>query len=167
VSGLSHGLQLPLIAKDDIKESLFESLGWSDIDWSRKLGAASWEIIFLLAEKLLEGGASFVFEANFDPERHGERFRELMKRHPFVPVEVHMTLSEESLRERFEARITDTDRHPGHHEPKTPEEAAIAARDALRRHLPHNLGPHVFVVKTDEGDVDVAVLVEEIRASLS
>lgn len=167
VHGLARGLELPLIAKDDLKESLFESLGIGDIDWSRKLGAATWEQLFLITEKLLEGGTSFVVESNFEPEKHNERLRILREKHTFTPVEVHVTASEQTLTDRFTRRITDTERHPGHHEPETPEEAAAAARSVLQRHVPLRIGDLVFVVTTDEGPVDTGSLVREIRASLS
>lgn len=34
----------PLLVRDDIKEILFDTLGWSDRQWSRKLGGASWRM---------------------------------------------------------------------------------------------------------------------------
>jgi hypothetical protein len=108
-----------------------------------------------------------VVESNFEPEKHNERFRLLMDKHPFTPVEVHVTASEKTLTHRFIRRITETERHPGHHEPETPEEAAAAARSVLQRHVPLRIGDLVFVVTTDEGPVDVGALVHEIRASLS
>ncbi|MDP6369585.1 MAG: hypothetical protein QF615_08250, partial [Planctomycetota bacterium] len=37
---LSAGLRIPVISKDAIKESLFESLGWNNREWSRKVGFA-------------------------------------------------------------------------------------------------------------------------------
>ena len=48
---LSEDLSIPLIAKDTIKEQLFNSLGWSDRAWSRKLGGASYDLIWLIAER--------------------------------------------------------------------------------------------------------------------
>jgi predicted kinase len=68
---LAPALGLPLIAKDEIKESLFDSLGWSDDEWSRKLSLATYELLLLVAERLLEGGASLVLESNIhrDPQR--------------------------------------------------------------------------------------------------
>jgi predicted kinase len=38
---------LPLIGRDDIKESLYDSLGYSDRKWSKKLGAASYDLLYL------------------------------------------------------------------------------------------------------------------------
>ena len=40
---LSQELSLPLLSRDDIKESLFDNLGWRDHAWSEKLGGVSYE----------------------------------------------------------------------------------------------------------------------------
>ncbi len=42
---LSKELSLPFFYKDEIKESLFDTLGWSDAEWSKKLGVASMKIL--------------------------------------------------------------------------------------------------------------------------
>jgi predicted kinase len=43
---LAAELRLPLVGRDDIKERLFESLGWSDREWSKRLGIASWDLLY-------------------------------------------------------------------------------------------------------------------------
>ena len=45
---LAHDIHIPIIAKDDLKESLFDSLGWSDRDWSIKLGRATIQLLYQL-----------------------------------------------------------------------------------------------------------------------
>lgn len=37
---------LPLIGRDDIKESLYNSLGYKDREWSKKLGIASYDLLY-------------------------------------------------------------------------------------------------------------------------
>jgi predicted kinase len=46
---LAKELALPLIAKDNIKELLFDHLGWSDRAWSKKLGRATYPLIYYLS----------------------------------------------------------------------------------------------------------------------
>ena len=41
---LSEILNLPLIAKDDIKERLFNGLGMSTREWSQKLGGLAFDL---------------------------------------------------------------------------------------------------------------------------
>ena len=47
---LSEDLSIPLIAKDTIKEQLFNSLGWSDRAWSRKIGGASYDLGYIIRD---------------------------------------------------------------------------------------------------------------------
>src|SRR5690348_5875164 len=58
-------LGLSLIAKDDIKEALFDALGGppGDLAWSRKVGGAAMETLWRLAEQ----SAGAILEANFRP----------------------------------------------------------------------------------------------------
>src|ERR1051325_9463166 len=58
-------LALPLLAKDDIKEPLFDTLGAGDRDWSRRLGAPTYEVLSALARRLLASGASCIVESTF------------------------------------------------------------------------------------------------------
>jgi predicted kinase len=48
---LASELGLPLLAKDDVKEALFDTLGVGDRDWSRRLGVATYEILFAVARR--------------------------------------------------------------------------------------------------------------------
>ncbi|MHB8958132.1 MAG: AAA family ATPase [Candidatus Limnocylindrales bacterium] len=55
-TSIAHDLGLPLIAKDPIKERLYDALGPGDREWSRWLGRATYPLIFhFLAEQLRAG----------------------------------------------------------------------------------------------------------------
>ena len=56
---------LPVFGRDDFKESLFDSLGYSDRDRSKEFGIASYKLLYLTTEKILTGGNSLVVESNF------------------------------------------------------------------------------------------------------
>src|SRR5689334_7697152 len=68
---LASMLGLPLIAKDDIKETLVDALGdqGGDMVWSRKVGGAAWEVLWKLAER----APAVVLEGNFGRRRELER----------------------------------------------------------------------------------------------
>jgi predicted kinase len=155
---LALRLQLPLVAKDDIKESLYDSLGWSDLEWSRKLGRATWEAMFVLMERFLTAGASAIFESNFYPEWHRERLTLLHERAPYVLFEVYCIADPATLARRNNER----DRHPGHHWSSgiTPELAATWA-DA---NAPLDLGPHALRVDTsDPESFDLSGIIRRIE----
>lgn len=65
---LAARLQLPLIAKDDIKEALWDYLGPGDRDRFLEYGRASYPLMLLIARLLLVAGKSAVVEANFTPD---------------------------------------------------------------------------------------------------
>jgi predicted kinase len=70
---LAAELELPLVTKDDVKEALFDALGTGDREWSRRLGRAAYDVLFVMARRLLEAGTSCVLESNFSTEDHTRR----------------------------------------------------------------------------------------------
>ncbi len=60
---LAELLGLPLLVRDDVKEILFDTLGWSDREWSRKLGYASWLIMRYMTGQFLGAGQSVIVES--------------------------------------------------------------------------------------------------------
>ena len=111
---ISSQFKIPFISKDGFKERLFDTLGWSDRAWSKKLGVASYEMMFHVLEELLEVGLSSVFEANFDPKFHSEPLARIIEKHQTRVVQVHCVTQPEVLLERFRNRWERGERHPGH-----------------------------------------------------
>ena len=102
---------MPLLAKDPLKEILFDTLGWSDRVWSRRLGVAVYPVLFEAAAKVLLAGRSLVLEANFDNERARSDFLALP---PARVVQVYCTAPPEVLLTRFDERARSGVRHPAH-----------------------------------------------------
>ena len=104
---LAAELGFALLAKDKIKETLHDALGLDpDLAWSRRLGAATIELMWALAAD----SPAAVLEANFwsDHPLNGERVRALGAR----TVEVHCSCPIEECRRRYAARAAS--RHPVH-----------------------------------------------------
>jgi tRNA(Arg) A34 adenosine deaminase TadA/predicted kinase len=158
---LSAALGLPLLTKDLFKESLFDSLGWSDRDWSRRLGGASMQLLYRSAEALLEAGQSVVLEAPFRGEWDTDPLRALAERFPCQLVQVVCCAPGPLLVERFRRRIERGERHPGHTDPASLEHEL--SRLLAERWDAIELGGPVFTVDTANGSVDVAGLVAAIR----
>ena len=57
---LAESLTLPPFVKDDFKEVLFDTLGWSDRAWSRKLGGVSMQLLFAALEVELRAARSCI-----------------------------------------------------------------------------------------------------------
>jgi predicted kinase len=170
---LAAELGFALLAKDRIKEALGLD---ADLAWSRRLGAATMELLWALAAD----APAAVLEANFwsDHPLNGERVRALSAR----TVEVHCSCPIEECVRRYEARATS--RHPVH---VLDRELGLAASNAAaggatapavpvlageplaetfaRSAQPMRLGPVVTVDTTQP--VDVAALAASVQVLLA
>lgn len=117
---LATRLGLPLIAKDDIKESLFDSLGYSDRAWSQRLSGATYRILFQQMHRLATASVSFVVESNFEPSSSDD-FVRLQTSTDCLFLQIHCHADGNVLEERFRQRMK-TGRHPGHADPELFEE---------------------------------------------
>ena len=154
---LADELQLPVVAKDDIKECLYDTLGVGDIEWSRRLGHAAHRLIFIVVASILRAGKPAIAEANFFRGMEEPRFTSLP---PHRVVQIHCSAPLEVLVER---QATRTGRHSGHHDYE--RVAELADRFESGAHSPLDLAGELIRLETSD-PVDVAVLAERIRAHL-
>jgi glucokinase len=109
---LSERLAIPLIAKDGIKERLYEAFGSGDRDWSRWLGRATYPLIYHFLEAQLRVGRSVIVEGTFGPEISNREFAALHAQWPFHALQLYLWAPDEILLARYKARAPE--RHPGH-----------------------------------------------------
>jgi len=150
--GLAGRLGLPLIAKDEIKESLYESLGADDVTASGRLGTAAYALIFRLARTLLASGVSLIVEANFFHDQEPD-FASLPE-HRLVQIHCDAPLA--VLVERYGNRS----RHAGHHDAEKIKE--LPARFESGAHSPLRLAGDLIRLDTTE-PVDLDALAERVR----
>jgi predicted kinase len=161
---LATALTLPLFTKDDIKETLFDTLGWGDRAWSRKLGTAAVALLFGCVAAELAVGRSFIVESNFHPARANGDFRALQARYPFRPCVVYCHAEEAVLLARFAARAYSADRHPGHVDQQNYDEIATALRSGT--YGPPDIGGTAITVDTtDFARIDYPALLAAIHAA--
>jgi predicted kinase len=163
----SAQLRIPLISKDAIKESLFESMGWSDREWSRKLGFASIVLMFELVEDQLAAGNSVIAEANFYPDMGSPRVEALRASADFTAIEVHCTADPDVVVSRYRNRQDTEKRHPGH---RFDEAELHKLRQALLENTYHpmDLGGELLTIDTtDFSKVDLNAVVETVRSMLA
>jgi predicted kinase len=111
---LASELRLPFLSKDLFKESLFDTLGWTDRAWSQRLGYASTKLLFTCAAALLAAGGSVVLESNFYAEFDTPDLVALRDKYGCHFVQVVCSADPATLADRFERRALSTARHPGH-----------------------------------------------------
>jgi hypothetical protein len=153
---LAGCLGLPMIDKDVVLESLYDSLGVGDPDWRGRLSRAADDILFALAAD--SAGAVLVNWWHHDTSP--ARLRSL----PGRLVEVHCSCGVALAAERFQART----RHPGHLDPRhTPEQVAerVAAVRAGYRG-PLALGGPLLTVDTSR-PADAAAVARAVNRCLA
>jgi predicted kinase len=148
---LGAQLALPVIEKDALKETLYDSLGVGDVDWSQRLSTASYALIGAIASALLGAGVSLIAEANFF--RGSEPMFAGLPAHRLV--QVHCDAQLETIVERYRSR---TDRHPGHLDAERVGE--LRARHASGLNGPLSLDGEL--IELDTTGADVATLTESI-----
>ncbi len=118
---LREDLEWPLLAKDAIKELLFDSLGWSDRAWSRKLSQASYALLFNMAAEMIHAGQSCILEGNFRWRENSARFGSLL-RPDLQVIQICCTAPLQVLVARLHGRVAAGQRHPGHLDAATLDE---------------------------------------------
>jgi glucokinase len=146
---VAGALRWPLVARDPIKEALWDVLGPGDVAWSRQLGAASGEVFMRVAATVRPAVLENFFHA------HG-RGNVAALGGPFV--EVHCACPVEVARARYRAR----ERHPCHFD----LEYGVPAFERWAEEDAHALalGP-VLELDTTHG-VDIDNVVAWIRSEL-
>ena len=165
---LSASFALPLMTKDTIKKSLFETLGTdcrqsaSDRAWSKQLGGASMELLYIYVESQLAAGRSCVVEGNFVAAFGTPAFRRLQERYPFLPIQVNCVADPAVLAARFRKRALSGERHPGHHDHLPPDPQLD--RPIPGRLQPLDIGGHVIELEmSDFAQLDYDQLCATIR----
>jgi predicted kinase len=164
---LAREIPLPIIAKDDIKENLFDSLGWSDRDWSMKLGRAAILLLYQWVETLLRAGMPLIAETYFHPDLAQVQFQAIQARTPFRPFVIECIAEGEILMQRWQNRLKNGERHPGHVD-ETASDAAVRAVLLQGRDAPPLKIGNIWqtIDTTDFAAIHFNKLVDEIRANL-
>jgi predicted kinase len=152
---LAERLGLPLVEKDEVKETLFDTLGVGDVAWSQRLGGAVYPLMFLFMRRLLAAGQPLIAEANFFRGDHEARFAELP---PHRALQIHCHAPLEVLLERYGSR---PDRHPGHHDGSRAGE--LAERYESGRNGPLELDAELIELDTT-APIDLDELASRLRS---
>ncbi|WP_102410863.1 AAA family ATPase [Beduinella massiliensis] len=110
---LSRALALPLMSKDDIKEILFDTLGFESRAEKVALGEAAMHMLYAFAETMMRAGQTFMLENNFEAVSKPELLR-LLAAYRCEPLTVCCSCDPGVLHARFLARERDPSRHRGH-----------------------------------------------------
>lgn len=172
---LSTDLGLPWFSKDRIKEELFDTIGFASREEKVRLGIASMEVLYYLAEQMMQCGKSFILENNFEESSKPGLVR-LLERYGYRALTLRLTGDYARIYERFVQREKSPLRHPGHvtnsryfkgegaaPSPTITLEQYIAAVRAREMDSFNIGGPAITLDTTDFSKVDWEELYREIE----
>jgi predicted kinase len=160
---LGSRLSVPLLSKDEIKETLFDTVGYDEEGLVERLDAAALALLFLTVERLLDAGHSPVVESDFDTTSDTARLRALREGRSFSLVQIHVGGDAEELARRFAERARGADRHPGHgDEPADAAELKAKIEAGLWDALDLD-GPTIEIDMTESGELDFDELETRVR----
>ena len=156
---IASQLEVPFVCRDDIKELLFDNISVGDREWSRKLGKASFVLMYYTVEKFLQSGKSFAIETVFTKEFAESKWKELLDKYSFELCQVFCTTDNEIRKQRFIERNESGECHPGHFD------RANYDSEASDELLPLDCSSRLVEVNTDNfKNVDVDKIVRQVLA---
>lgn len=164
---IAEALHIPFFSRDAYKELLFDVFGESDktVVWSRKLGAASFELIYLTIETILKSGNDCVVETYWDAKFAEPRLKDLFERYNVQCIQIFCKASVEELAKRFEDR-SNTTRHEAHMDTQRIDTGYLTQVFDVNneRNKPLNLSCKLIELDTtDFTKINLRQIVDEIR----
>lgn len=175
---LGKALGMPILEKDDIKEEMFDTIGYADLTQKRALDAAATNILLRNAETLLKSGVSLILVNNFDSAM-APTVQSMIDRCGCRCVTVFLNGDPEVLYQRYVERDKKNSRHLGHTfidryppQPTDPVGLPMTRQYFADRFEKHGMadfklaGKRIDVDATYPQTIDVAALIQDIRAAL-
>ena len=110
---LAEAFGLPVISKDRIKECMYDTIGFRSREEKVKLGTASMQIMYDLAEELMKSARPFILENNFENVSK-EGLLTILEKYKYKAITITLTGDYKIIYQRFLERNRDPGRHPGH-----------------------------------------------------
>ena len=112
-AGLSKAFGYPILEKDNIKEGLFDTLGFENYAQKRKLDHAANEVLLRVLAATLKAGGSLIVDNNFDTAS-AEKLCGLIETYQPNCITVFLDGDPQALYERYVERDRLHKRHRGH-----------------------------------------------------
>lgn len=111
---LGAALHLPVIARDDLQEVMYDTLGVTDAASSMRVGRAAFALLALLADRLVSAGVGALVEANYHQDGLEAQVGPLL--HKASVAVIHCDGDPEVIARRYLERAERGERHPAHHD---------------------------------------------------
>lgn len=110
---MADSLGLPVISKDRIKELMFDVIGFRSREEKNKLGIASVNIMYYLAEQLMKNHLPFILENNFE-DISKEGLLTMLEKYSYNAITITLTGDYRKIYQRYVERNESPGRHRGH-----------------------------------------------------
>lgn len=110
---LAAALSLPVFEKDEIKEAMFDTVGYADLPAKRQLDVTANAILLRMTEALLRAGKSLIAVNNFDRSMNAQ-VQAVIDRYDCRCVTIFLNGDPDVLYERYVSRDKQHLRHLGH-----------------------------------------------------
>ncbi len=162
---LSKELGMPFVSKDNVREVLFNGLGWKDRKWAQMLGRTSVDIMFYFAETQLEAGCSLILDNSFDPSLSAARFQALKTKYGVETIQIVCNSDRDTLFNRFRERAKTGNRHPGHGDDDVLDE--LRTYLAKEQSLVMDIGGSIIEIDTtDFSKVSYQAILNEVKSAM-
>ena len=112
-AGLADAFHYPILEKDNIKEVLFDTIGFENYPQKRRLDIAANGVLLHVLELMLKADTSVIVVNNFDTES-AKQLCELMETYQSRSVTVFLNGDAQVLYQRYVERDNLHKRHLGH-----------------------------------------------------
>ena len=112
-AALSAAFHYPIIEKDNIKEALFDTIGFENYPQKRRLDIAANEVLLHLLKAVFKAGSSVIVDNNFDADST-KKLCALIEEYKPRTVTVFLRGDAQTLYERYVKRDNAHARHLGH-----------------------------------------------------
>ena len=176
---LTKTLHLPVLEKDDIKEEMFDTIGYADLAAKRQLDKAAAAVLLRVARAVLESGSSVILVNNFDADMAGD-VQKLIDDCDCRVVTVFLGGDSDVLYKRYVERDKKHLRHQGHtfidrYPPKEGDVTDLSMtreyfRDRFEGHGMADFrigGPRIDIDATNPDSIDVPALLAQIQSALN
>lgn len=110
---LSGELSIPVFSKDRMKERLYDDVGFRCREEKVRLGTASMNLLYYVAEELMKRELPFILENNFEHvSKAGLEF--LLEKYAYTAITIRLTGDYPTIYQRFVQRNASPERHRGH-----------------------------------------------------
>lgn len=110
---LHERLNIPIISKDELKEIMFDAIGFRTREEKLTLGLASTNLAYYFVEKMMDLNFPFIIDNNFENSSR-QNIEELLIKHNYNAITVMFNGDISKIYERFIERDKSPVRHRGH-----------------------------------------------------